>query len=109
VLGPLATEIRDRQVVLELCPRSNVDTGAVPSIAAHPIGRLLRLGFAVTVNCDNRLMSNTGPVVELGDLVAAFGWGPEEIRAVMLNAAGAVFAGDIDRRALGDRIAAHPT
>ena len=107
VLGPLATEIRDRQVVLELCPRSNVDTGAVPSIAAHPIDRLLRLGFAVTVNCDNRLMSNTGPVGEVGELVATFGWGSDEIRTVMLNAAGAVFASDAERRALTERIASH--
>ncbi len=62
VLGRLANFVRDRRVVLELCPTSNVDTGAVPSIAQHPIDLLKRLRFRVTVNTDNRLMSDITPV-----------------------------------------------
>ncbi|MFP5331751.1 MAG: adenosine deaminase [Acidimicrobiia bacterium] len=91
-LGPLAAEVHDRAVPLELCPRSNVDTGAVPTLADHPIDRLLRLGFAVTVNCDNRLMSGTSPSDELAALVDTFGWGEEEVRAVTRNAAAVAFA-----------------
>lgn len=90
-LGPLATEVRDRRIPLEICPQSNVDTGAADSIGEHPIDRLLRLGFAVTVNCDNRLMSGTDPNTELQALVGAFGWGADEIRTVTRNAAVAAF------------------
>ncbi|MDX1449253.1 MAG: adenosine deaminase [Acidimicrobiia bacterium] len=91
-LGPIATEIRDRRIPLEMCPRSNVDTGAVLSLADHPIDRLLRLGFTVTVSCDNRLMSGTSPVTELAALVDAFGWGMAEVAEVTRNAAAAAFA-----------------
>ena len=56
-LGPLAQRVLDEQVTLEIAPSSNVQTGAYPSLAAHPVDRLHRLGFAVTVNTDNRLMS----------------------------------------------------
>lgn len=90
-LGPIATEVRDRRIPLEMCPRSNVDTGAATSIADHPIDRLLRLGFTVTVNCDNRLMSGTNPTDELAALVDTFGWGEDEVRTVNRNAAAAAF------------------
>ena len=58
-LGRLASYVRDRRVCLELCPTSNVNTGVCASVAEHPIGMLRRLRFRVTVNTDNRLMSNT--------------------------------------------------
>ena len=57
-LGRLAAFVRDRRVPLEMCPTSNVHTGVAPSIAEHPIGLLTRLRFRVTVNTDNRLMSD---------------------------------------------------
>lgn len=108
-LGPLATEIRDRQVVLEMCPQSNVDTGAAASLAGHPVDRLLNLGFAVTVNCDNRLMSRTDPVHELQNLVDVFGWGLTEVAAVNRNAARSVFADESVRDGLVSRIHAAVT
>ncbi|MEX2654886.1 MAG: adenosine deaminase [Acidimicrobiia bacterium] len=107
-LGPLAAEIRERGVALEMCPRSNVDTGAVAGLADHPIDRLHQLGFTVTVNCDNRLMSDTSPVSELQNLMETFGWGVDEVRAVNRNAAEVVFASDARRRELVGRIDGHP-
>jgi adenosine deaminase len=59
VLGRLANYVRDRRVPLEMCPTSNVHTGAARSLAEHPIGLLMDLRFRVTVNTDNRLMSGT--------------------------------------------------
>src|ERR1700683_5379960 len=56
-LGRLASYVRDRRTPLEMAPSSNVQTGAAPSIEAHPIGLLRQLSFRVTVNTDNRLMS----------------------------------------------------
>ena len=64
-LGRLAAYVRDRRIPLELCPTSNVNTGVVDSIADHPIGMLRQLRFRVTVNTDNRLMSNTSMGNEL--------------------------------------------
>ena len=73
-LGPLARRVRDEQVPLEIAPTSNVQTGAYPSLAAHPVDRLHRSGFAVTVNTDNRLMSGVSATSELTDVAATFGW-----------------------------------
>ena len=56
-LGRLAGYIRDRRIPLEMCPSSNVQTGAAPSIERHPLRLLRQLQFRVTVNTDNRLMS----------------------------------------------------
>jgi adenosine deaminase len=53
----LADEVIERGVHLEVCPTSNVHTGAAASIAAHPIVALHRAGVSVGVNTDNRLMS----------------------------------------------------
>ena len=55
-------------MTLEIAPSSNVQTGAYPSLAEHPVDRLHRLGFAVTVNTDNRLMSGVSASSELGDV-----------------------------------------
>src|ERR1019366_8564512 len=56
-LGRLASFVRDRRIPLEVCPTSNVHTGAAPSLAEHPIELLRQLRFRVTLNTDNRLMS----------------------------------------------------
>ena len=65
-LGRLASYIRDRRIPLEMCPTSNVQTGAAASIREHPIGLLRRLRFRVTVNTDNRLMSQVTLSSEFG-------------------------------------------
>ena len=57
-LGRLAAYVRDKRIPLEMCPTSNVHTGAAKSLADHPIGLLAQLRFRVTVNTDNRLMSD---------------------------------------------------
>ena len=72
-LGQLASFVRDRRVPLEMCPTSNVHTGAVASVAQHPIDLLRRLRFRVTVNTDNRLMSGVTLSDEFAALQAVFG------------------------------------
>ena len=67
-LGRLASYVRDRRVPLEMCPTSNVHTGAVASIEEHPIDLLRRLRFRVTVNTDNRLMSGVTMTSEFEEL-----------------------------------------
>ena len=90
-LGPVAAYVRDRRVPLELCPSSNVQTGAVASVAAHPIRRLDELGFKVTVNCDNQLMSGTTLTREMGLLVSELGYDLDGLRRLTLNAAESIF------------------
>lgn len=85
-LGRLAAYVRDKRIPLELCPSSNVQTGAAPSIARHPIKLLRDLRFRVTVNTDNRLMSGTSMSREMGLLVEAFGWGWAELQWFTINA-----------------------
>ena len=92
VLGRLAEYVRDRRVPLEMCPTSNVHTGAAPSIAEPPIGLLTRLRFRVTVNTDNRLMSNVSMTSEMAALVAAFGYGWDDLQWLTVNAMKSAFA-----------------
>src|SRR5436190_3424003 len=91
VLGRLAAYVRDKRIPLELCPSSNVQTGAAPSIAEHPIGLLRNLRFRVTVNTDNRLMSGTSMARELALLVEAFGYGWSELQWFTVNAMKSAF------------------
>jgi adenosine deaminase len=91
-LGRLAAYVRDRRIPLELCPTSNVNTGVCASVAEHPIGLLRRLRFRVTVNTDNRLMSDTSMTQELGKLHDAFGWGLDDFEWLTVNALKSAFA-----------------
>jgi adenosine deaminase len=85
-LGRLSAYVRDKRIPLELCPSSNVQTGAAPSIAEHPIGLLRQLRFRVTVNTDNRLMSGTCMSREMALLVEAFGYGWADLQWFTINA-----------------------
>lgn len=96
-LGRLAGYVRDRRIPLEICPSSNVQTGAAASIADHPIGLLARLRFRVTVNTDNRLMSGCTVSSEFAALAEAFGYGWADLQWFTLNAMKSAFL-DFDRR-----------
>ncbi len=91
-LGRLATFVRDRRVPLEMCPTSNVHTGAAPSIEEHPIDLLRRLRFRVTVNTDNRLMSDITLSQEFQRLDEAFRIGLGEMEWLTINAMKSAFA-----------------
>lgn len=103
-LGRLAHWVRDRRIALEVCPTSNLQTGAATSIAEHPITRLLRLGFAVTVNTDNRLQSATSMTTEMHRLVDQAGWGIEDLRATTVTAARHAFTHQDEREDLIRRV-----
>ena len=75
-----------------MCPTSNVQTGAAPSIKEHPIGLLRELAFRVTVNTDNRLMSGVTLSSEFHALVEAFGYGWGDIEWLTTNAMKSAFA-----------------
>lgn len=103
-LGRLAAYVRDTRIPLELCPTSNVNTGVCASIADHPIGMLRRLRFRVTVNTDNRLMSNTSMSKEFEQLAEAFDWGLRDFEWITINTIKSAFAPFPERLRLIDGI-----
>ena len=103
-LGVVAHWVRDQQVPLELCPSSNLQTGVAASIADHPITLLAQLGFAVTVNTDNRLMSGTSMSREMQLLVDGAGWTIDELRDATVTAAWNGFIRHDERQALVDEV-----
>ncbi|GAA2995576.1 adenosine deaminase [Streptomyces fulvorobeus] len=90
-LGRLASYVRDKRVPLELCPTSNLQTGAAPSYAEHPIGLLRKLHFRVTVNTDNRLMSGTSMSQEFERLTETFGYTLDDMQWFTVNAMKSAF------------------
>ncbi|MGH3097181.1 MAG: adenosine deaminase [Streptosporangiales bacterium] len=103
-LGRLASYIRDKRIPLEMCPTSNVQTGAAESVAMHPIGMLRQLYFRVTVNTDNRLMSGTSMSDEMAALVEAFGYTWHDLRWLTVNALKSAFIPFDERLALIDDV-----
>jgi len=96
-LGLLAAYVRDARIPLEMCPSSNLQTGAATSIGLHPISLLARLRFRVTLNTDNRLMSGTSLSREAGLLAAEADWTLADLRWVTINAMKSAFL-PFDRR-----------
>jgi adenosine deaminase len=99
-LGPLASFVRDKRIPLELCPSSNVDTGAVPSLVEHPIRQFIDQKFRVTVNTDNRLMSDVSLSEEFRRLAQAFGLRLDDVEKLTLNAMKSAFVGYDERLAI---------
>jgi adenosine deaminase len=91
-LGRLADYIRDRRIPLEMCPTSNVQTGAAESIETHPLRLLRQLQFRVTVNTDNRLMSQVTLTSEFALLVREFGYDWPDLQWLTVNAMKSAFA-----------------
>jgi adenosine deaminase len=109
-LGPIAQWVKDREIVLETSPTSNLQTGAFAQWGSemidHPFDLLYQLGFRVTVNTDNRLMSHTTLSRELFVLAQTFGYDLNDLELFQLNAAAGAFLPLEDREELADRISA---
>jgi adenosine deaminase len=105
--GKVARAVLDRQITLEMAPTCHVQIGAVPSFEEHPFAKLLRLGFKVTVNTDNRLMSNVSVSGETLALAEAFGLDWNDLEQVAVNGAQAAFAPYEERHRLIEEVL-HP-
>ncbi len=101
-LGLLAAYVRDARIPLEMAPSSNLQTGAARSIGLHPISLLKRLRFRVTLNTDNRLMSETSMSKEAHLLMTEAGWTLEDLRWVTINAMKSAFVAFDQRLVLID-------
>lgn len=107
--GDLARWVRDREIPLELSPSSNLQTGAIATwgteLADHPFDLLYQLGFAVTVNVDNRTMSRTSLTRELALLAETFEYDLADLETFQLNAAAGAFLAVEEREELIELIA----
>ncbi|MCW1250427.1 adenosine deaminase [Acaricomes phytoseiuli] len=104
--GALAAWVRDRGIALEICPSSNLQTGAIAewgqALAEHPFDLLYQTGFRVTVNTDNRLNSGVTLIGEFELLTETFGYGLDDLLVFSLNAAEAAFLPLEEREALAE-------
>ena len=91
-LGDLAQYVLDKRIPIETCLTSNVDTGAVPSLAQHPFGLLYRERFRMTLNTDNRLMSDTSMTQEFQVAQQAFRLTLDDFEKITINAMKSAFA-----------------
>lgn len=103
-LGRLAQYVLDQQIMLEVCPTSNLQTGVAETMADHPVGTLYDLGFNVSINCDNRLMSGTSMSQEFAHLVEAFGWTTDDFARITRSALQASFLHYDEKRNLLDTL-----
>jgi adenosine deaminase len=107
-LGEVAGWVRDRGIALEICPSSNLQTGAIANfgegIENHPLDMLYQLGFNVTINTDNRLMSGVTLTDEFELLVETFDYDLDDLLELTLNAAESSFLPLDDKEALVEYI-----
>jgi adenosine deaminase len=101
-------EVRERGLHLEVCPTSNVQTGAAASIAAHPIRALWRAGISLSFHTDNRLMSRTSASREAALLVAEAGFSWDDLQQMSLQAAQASFLPPAAKQAAKALVSAWP-
>ena len=97
-LGEIARMVRDHRTLLEVCPKSNLDTGAAAAAGEHPLGLLLRLGFNVSLNTDNRLMSDVSMTDEFENAILHHGFGIAQLLEVTEAALEGAFGAWSDRR-----------
>jgi adenosine deaminase len=90
-LGNLAQYVLDKRIPLEICLLSNVHTGATRSIEEHPFRIFYKEGFRVTLNTDNRLMSDTTMTKEFAAAAETFGLGLDDFEKITVNAMKSAF------------------
>jgi adenosine deaminase len=90
-LGDLAQYVLDKRIPLEICLISNVHTGAAPSLEQHPFKVLYQEKFRVTLNTDNRLMSDTSMTKEFAAAATTFGLTIGDFEKITINAMKSAF------------------
>jgi adenosine deaminase len=91
-IGALAQYVLDHRIPLEVCLSSNLHTGAIAELARHPFPLLQQLGFRLTLNTDNRLMSRTALSDEYYLAVKHFGLDLDDLETLAINGMKSAFA-----------------
>lgn len=102
--GPLVRDLRDRQIHLEVNPTSNVCLGVVPSLAEHPLPRLLDEGLSVSINSDDPPYFSTTLTDEWIRCAEEFELSTDILYTLCLGAAQQAFLSDVDKADLKRRI-----
>jgi adenosine deaminase len=97
--------VRERGIVLEVCPTSNLQTGVVRSLSQHPLRKLIALGLPVTINTDDPSISDTTLTDEYMVAATAIGVELTQVRKAVVTALDAAFLPDTERRQLRQRFA----
>lgn len=96
----LLAYLRTHHIVLDVCPTSNVRTGAVPALDAHPLRRLFDAGVLLTVNTDDPVFFGTTLCDEYRLAARQFGFNASDLAQVTLTGARAAFLPETDRLTL---------
>jgi adenosine deaminase len=100
--------LAERRIPLEMCPISNVRTGVVPSLAAHPVVELSRRGLLVTVNTDDPAMFQTSLADEYRQLSWVHDLTRDEVRRLVDVAVEASWLGEVEKASLRERVHGDP-
>ncbi|NOK86215.1 MAG: adenosine deaminase [Chloroflexi bacterium AL-W] len=92
--------LREKEIPLEVCPSSNVDSGVVADFASHQLPLLWDAGVKVTLNTDDPLVSGITLTDEIIRVLGHMPFTLDDIKRMMLNAAEAVFLPDVEKRIL---------
>jgi len=103
-IGEFAQSVLTNRIHLELAPTSNIQTGVSSSYEAHPINLLHKLGFNLSINTDNRLMSNTSLTAEMTHICQAFEWSAGDLMKITLNSMNAAFINEEEKLTLSEAI-----
>src|SRR5690606_11371743 len=82
--GELLNYVNDHRIPLEICPSSNLQTKAAKSWAAHPVDFYVDYGIRVTINTDNRLITDTTVSKELWLCHKHYGWSLDQIKEIVI-------------------------
>ena len=82
--GDLLNYVNDHRIALECCPSSNVQTGAIRDLASHPLKLYYNLGLRVTVNTDNRLVTDTTVSKEMWLCHTQMGLSLKDLKQIVL-------------------------
>ncbi|MFW5708930.1 MAG: adenosine deaminase [Chloroflexota bacterium] len=95
--------LKEREITLEVCPSSNVDSGVVADLGAHQLSALDAAGVMVTINTDDPMVSGITLSDELERVVRDLSMTIDDVKRLTMNAARAVFLPDSERQALVER------
>jgi adenosine deaminase len=101
--------LAERQIPLEVCPLSNVATGVVGTIAQHPVRKMWDRGLNLTINTDDPGMFHNTMTDELAALVEVFGFAPDDLRRLQLNALEAAWMSPEQRSTMIEAFTGAPT
>jgi adenosine deaminase len=100
----LLAALRTRNIVLDICPTSNVRTGAVSGLGTHPLRRLFDAGVPLTINTDDPVFFNTTLCNEYRLATRLFGFTADDLTRIVLTGAHAAFLPETDRLALAHEL-----